>query len=504
MDNETISIKSLIHLMLGKLWLIILLFVVGAGAAFGYSKFVMPEEYQSYTSMYVKSSAEDTSNINLSDLNTSKSLLTTYIAVLTDDTVLEKAGDVLIAEYGEDRISSVFSVSDGHVSASSLKSCLTMASVDDTEVLKITAVTTDAEISAAVCNTMAKIAPEFIIRVVGAGSVETIGAAKVDNTAVSPNVMKNTALGGLVGIVLAAAIIFALDFFDNTVKDADLLSKKYDKAIIGEIMSFPERDKKEAENSGKDAHRLFTDKDVPFYIVESYKAMRTNIAFSLSTSERKVFAVSSSNPGEGKSTTAVNIALALAQNGGKVLLIDADMRMPVQHKIFNITNTKGFSSAIGKMNEVSESITKDVAENLDLMPSGKKPPNPSELLASEQAAKIIEELSKEYDYVVIDTPPVNVVSDAMGISNSVAGMFLVVKYGKTLNEDIEIAMKKTELAHMNMLGFVMNNICKKSNPGSYYKYSYKSKYGYYDYGYNHLPKDKNKETDKEKNAEVKA
>jgi capsular exopolysaccharide synthesis family protein len=316
--------------------------------------------------------------------------------------------------------------------------------------------------------------------------------------------MKNTALGGLVGIVLAAAIIFALDFFDNTVKDADLLSKKYDKAIIGEIMSFPERDKKKAENSGKDAHRLFTDKDVPFYIVESYKAMRTNIAFSLSTSERKVFAVSSSNPGEGKSTTAVNIALALAQNGGKVLLIDADMRMPVQHKIFNITNTKGFSSAIGKMNEVSESITKDVAENLDLMPSGKKPPNPSELLASEQAAKIIEELSKEYDYVVIDTPPVNVVSDAMGISNSVAGMFLVVKYGKTLNEDIEIAMKKTELAHMNMLGFVMNNICKKSNPGSYYKYSYKSKYGYYDYGYNRLPKDKNKETDKEKNAEVKA
>jgi capsular exopolysaccharide synthesis family protein len=129
------------------------------------------------------------------------------------------------------------------------------------------------------------------------------------------------------------------------------------------------------------------------------------------------------------------------------------------------------------------------------MPSGPKPPNPSELLASENTAKMLQELSEKYDYIIIDMPPINVVSDAMGISRSIAGIFLVLRYGITTYDDAENAMKKIALADMNMMGFILNDINKKHGAGSYYSYKYKSKYGYYDYskGYGYGEEDKKEE-----------
>lgn len=169
-------------------------------------------------------------------------------------------------------------------------------------------------------------------------------------------------------------------------------------------------------------------KEVPFFIVESYKSIRTNVTFSLSTFDRKIFAVSSSNPGEGKSTTSANIAIAMAQSGSKVLLIDADMRKSVQHKIFGIKNKKGLSSAVSKISSLEDCIQKNVMENLDVMTAGPIPPNPSELLASEQMTAILNELSEKYTVIIIDTPPVNVVTDAMELAKNISGIIMVVRY----------------------------------------------------------------------------
>lgn len=488
------TLKTIFQLLVSKLWLIITLMIVGGGAMFCISKFVMPLKYQSYTSMYVKNSNEAilTEGVNLNDLNASKSLLDTYIAVLQDDAVIEVIGEELLKKHTADELEGIFSVNkeENKISVGSIRSCLTMAAVNETEVLKVTAVTKDADISAELCNIIADIAPDFLIRVVGAGSVEAIGEAKPNYNPVSPNVMKFTLLGILAGMLVAVIIIFILDFLDNTIKDSDELSKKYDKAIIGEIPSFATSRKK----SGDDERKTLINKDFPFNIVESYKAMRTNIVFSLSTSEKKVFAVSSADPGEGKSTTSSNIAIALAQADHKVLLIDADMRKPVQHKIFKVKNKNGLSNAIGKMLSMHQCINKNVIKNLDLMTAGPKPPNPSELLASEQAEKMLDELSEKYDYIVVDTPPVNVVSDAMGISKSLAGIFLVLKYGETTFDTTEKAMKKIQLAEMNMLGFIINDITTKHH-GAYY-YKYKDKYAYSGYGYGNEDGDK-KEKEKE-------
>ena len=226
----------------------------------------------------------------------------------------------------------------------------------------------------------------------------------------------------------------------------------------------------------------------------------TNILFTAADSDRKVIAVSSPAPSEGKSTTSANLAIALAQTGSSVLLIDADMRKPVQHRTFRVKNNEGLSTLIIKKSFLDKSIKKNVISNLDLLTAGPIPPNPSELLASESFKKLLEQFTEMYDYVIIDIPPINVVSDAMVIKDYISGLVLVIRYGQTTNEALTNCMKQIELAQANVLGFVMNDVYHKHG-ASYYKYKYK-KYGYggygYGYGYGQNTDEEEKET---KNAD---
>lgn len=474
MEN-TYSIKNILQLLIGKLWLIIILIVIGGGAAFGYAKCMQTLQYQSYTTMYVKNNTQSLSNVNNSDLNTARSLVSTYIAVLKSDTLLEKTRDELVKKFGSDRISQIFSVNDDKVSPNSLRNCLTMEAVDQTEVLKITAVTKDAEISAELCQTIAELAPEFLIRVVGAGSVETIDEAQINRSPVAPNVPRTSVIGSLAGMLIAVLIIILIDFFDNTIKDSETISKKHQLSVLGEIQ---ERGAKKSRQKERE-HYLITDKTIPFNITESYKAMRTNLIFSLSTSDKKIVAISSALPGDGKSTIAANLAIAFSQlNENKVLLIDADMRKPVQHRLFNVKNNAGIAEYLGKLKQREECIHKSDVPNLDIIPSGSLPPNPSELLGSEQMEKLLSEVSAEYDYIIIDMPPVNIVSDPLTIGKSISGMVMVTHYGKTTYDDVDELMRKVQTSDTKLLGLVLNEIKSKQNG----KYGYRKKYKYYSYG----------------------
>lgn len=489
MDNGStgeISIADLIKLMLSKLWLIILLFVLGGVSAFCVSEFVLPPQYESYTTMYVKNNNSSQAVVSAGDLSTAKSLVSTYIAILKSDTIMEEVGKSLLKEYGEETIAEVFPVTDGAVSTSSLKNSLTMSAVDNTEVMKISAVTTDAEISAALCRAIAKLAPDFLIRVVGAGSVETIDEAQVKKNPVSPNVPKNTLIGAIAGALLACAIIFLMDFFDNTVKNPEHLSEKYKIPILGEIHDIEENKKSHVPN-----YYLITDNTTPFYVTESYKTMRTNLIFSLSTSDKKIIAVSSAMPSEGKSTTAANMAIALSQlSNNKILLIDGDMRKPVQHRNFGLKNSSGLSTILGKMANLEECIQVSVMENLDIMTAGTQPPNPAELLGSEQMKVLLNQLSKQYNYIIIDMPPLNVVSDALAVSQLVGGMVFVVKHSVTTSDDIDQVIRKAELSKMKLLGFAVTRIKRKNSGNSYY---YKKYHNYGGYGYGNSNSSSNNE-----------
>ena len=485
--NEGYYIKDIIRLILNHIWLILVIALLGAAAGFSVSKFLLPLQYSSHITMYVQSYAGISENANnVNNISNSKQLVNTYMEVLKDDAVMNAVGEQLSKQFDDNTLSQNFKMTDtGKITPASIRSCLTISSVTDTSAVKVKATAKNAEIAAAICNDLTKVAPQYVEDAVGVGSINTIDTAKVYNSPVAPNTSKNTMIGFAAGAMLTMMIIFLIDFFDNTIKDSDALANKYQKAIIGEIQQFGDS-KKKKKSSDEDEHAKLTDKDVPFFIVESYKSIRTNITFSLSTFEKKVFAVSSASPGEGKSTTSANIAIAMAQSGSKVLLIDADMRKSVQHKIFSLKNKIGLSSAISKMSKLEDCIQKNVMENLDVLTAGPIPPNPSELLGSEQMTAILNELSQQYAFIIIDTPPVNVVTDAMELAKNISGIILVIHYAVTTDEDLAAANKKIEFAQMNLLGFILNNIKVKRRGGYYSASKYGSKYYYkkgYGYGY---------------------
>ena len=174
-----------------------------------------------------------------------------------------------------------------------------------------------------------------------------------------------------------------------------------------------------------------------FAIVESYKAARTNIMFSLSGDDEKVFAVTSYSKGEGKSTVSANLAISFSKMEKRVLLVDSDLRRPNVHNIFKVKNTAGLSNIIGKMGNFDEVVHREVLPNLDILPSGTIPPNPSELLCSARFIELVKRLKSEYDYIIFDTPPVGVVSDALLLKDLVSGFVVVIRERSTTHGDFQ-------------------------------------------------------------------
>jgi len=237
--------------------------------------------------------------------------------------------------------------------------------------------------------------------------------------------------------------------------------------------------KKNSNAPQRSKRRTLLDPNIAFQVTEAYKNLRTNLTFALSTKQNKIIAVSSSLASEGKSTVAANIAITLAQTSSKVLLVDCDLRKPVQHKIFKVKNTKGLSTLMGGIHSFKEVVNEQVIDSLDIVTCGPIPPNPSEMLASDNMKVLLEELSKYYDYIILDTPPINVVTDALTLVNSIAGILLVAKQGQSTYDALGEAIDAIKFANGSILGVVVNNVNITGG-----KYNYKNKYKYkYNYAY---------------------
>jgi capsular exopolysaccharide synthesis family protein len=221
-------------------------------------------------------------------------------------------------------------------------------------------------------------------------------------------------------------------------------------------------------------------KDSSFQVTEAYKTLRTNLLFALAATQNKSVIISSAMPSEGKSSTCSNLAITMAQTGAKVILIDADLRKPTQHQIFHINNKQGLTTILAGFDEVTEAIAKDVESNLDLITSGPVPPNPSELLGTERMSYLLNILGEHYDYIFIDTPPINVVTDAMVLASNAAGVVLVTRQKQSTYDEVTKAVSSIEFAGATILGLVINGVNEKVS--GYRKYRY-YKYGKYKYSY---------------------
>ena len=227
-----------------------------------------------------------------------------------------------------------------------------------------------------------------------------------------------------------------------------------------------------------DVNRQTLHKNLEFTAMEQYKLLRTNLDFTIPAGiECPVIGVTSSMRGEGKSTTAVNLAYVIAEKGSRVLLIDGDLRIPSVAKKLEIPGAPGLTDELmGKGAGQYEGFRSDLLDTLYVMPSGDIPPNPSELLGSPRMEAVLNGLKEHFDYIIIDLPPVGVVSDALSIANLITGMIVVVREEYTEKKELEKCVRQLKLSNVNLLGFVMNEA--KSGGGSYGKYK---KYKYYRY-----------------------
>ncbi len=251
-NEQQIDLKEIFFLLLSKIRFIILLTILGGAVAFAYAKICLPVMYTSSVSIYVMANTNtETTDANQANIVTARSLASTYIVVLEDDIVYEQVSDKLLEDYAPADLQNYFTVQktdDGYsIPASQIKGMVSYESVDSTEVIKITATTESAQISADICTYITEIAPDLLTTVTHAGSVEAIGTAKVPSAPSSPNVNKITLMGALLGFVIAVAIIVIINLLDNCISSADEVRQRYSIPVLAEIPDLEMNEKEAAK-----------------------------------------------------------------------------------------------------------------------------------------------------------------------------------------------------------------------------------------------------------------
>jgi capsular exopolysaccharide synthesis family protein len=311
------------------------------------------------------------------------------------------------------------------------------------------------------------------------GSVREIDQAKPPKEPIRPKKKMNLILGFIVGLGLGVGITFLREYLDTSVKTIEDL-EQMNFGVLGSIPFISSQSV--VKNNGKVGEitliesRLITHFAPKSPVSEAYRSLRTNIQFAKADKKVKSALVTSSVPGEGKSTTVANLAITFAQMGAKTLLIDADLRRPVLHGIFGCSRNDGLTNVLVGRSTLEEAIHETRIDGLNLLVSGTLPPNPSELLNSKVMAKLVDKVSSVYDFVLFDTPPVIAVTDAAVLSTNVDGVVLIVKSGETSREVIERSRMLLDKVNANLLGVLVNGVHLSMMYGSYYQY-----YQYYYY-----------------------
>jgi len=223
-----------------------------------------------------------------------------------------------------------------------------------------------------------------------------------------------------------------------------------------------------------------------FFVREAYKTLRTNLIFSLTEAGGKVIVVTSSDASEGKTTNCLNTAITFAELGAKVCVIDCDLRKPNVARMLQEKGTPGVSNVLVNLNSLSEVIHTSNFKNLDIVYSGDIPPNPAELLVSDKMDEILRTLAETYDYVFVDTPPVNVATDASLLAVKANGVLLIVRQGKTNKDELAEAVQQLQFVKARILGILFNDADFSSGKKS--KWFRRKYYGYYGYHGNKVPR----------------
>ena len=310
-----------------------------------------------------------------------------------------------------------------------------------------------------------------------ASNIQVVDKAEMPTSPFKPNIPRNVLLAAVVGLLLGVGLAFFFEFLDNTIKTPEDVEQMIRLPSFGMVPEISYEKRKRMERGDIYPVELVTFGHPKSMLSEAYRNIRTSILLSFSERPPKTLVVSSPNPMEGKTTTAVNLAIAFSQTGAQVVIIDGDLRRPRLHKIFDKANGVGLSNYLSGNAELQSIIKKSSVPNLFYIPCGPIPPNPSELLGSNLFKNTMQLLSQKFDNIIIDSPPVLSFVDSLILSNCVDGVILVVLGGKTPRE--ALLRSKGALLQVNakILGVVINRVDINKNKYGYYYYQH---YSYYE------------------------
>ena len=293
-------------------------------------------------------------------------------------------------------------------------------------------------------------------------------SAQVPASPVSPSHLLDTLLGAFIALLVAISLAALIEYFDQGLKSADDVRNRLGVPCLGVVPKF--------NHLAVIAEPENTRKRRTAEVMEAYRRLRTNVLFAAPDVDMSSVVITSARPGEGKSCTAANLAVALASSEKQVLLIDADMRNPGQHRLFGKPLNGGLSDLImqSQASPIARLLGTHATDfaNLSLLTCGTIPPNPAELLESQRARRLLTALAEEQDLIVIDTPPAGVVSDPLSIAAHASATILVVEAGKTSASQACVVLRSLRDVGANVVGIVLNKVPHRSLRRSYYSYGY--------------------------------
>jgi len=322
------------------------------------------------------------------------------------------------------------------------------------------------ELQRAIMNALkSRIAQEGITLQVPRTPVEIVDAAEESSRPVSPNLILNVLMSIFIGLGSGIGLAYFIEYLDTSIKTADDVERWIELPVLGLI---PQKVRPLIEEGPDSEH------------AEGYRVLRTNMAFADAGGPRKgAFAVLSGGAGEGKSTTAFNLAYVCAQQGEKVLLVDADLRRPVQHTILGVSNRFGLTNVLLRDVPVEETIKTTSVPNLHFLPSGRLPRTSLGVLDPKRISELVHSLKLKYDVIIFDTPPLVGISDSAVIAKEMDGVVLIVQYRKYPRDMIIRAKQMLDTLGVSQVGVVLNNINIMRDDYYYYYHSYYSNYQYY-------------------------
>ncbi len=307
-----------------------------------------------------------------------------------------------------------------------------------------------------------------LTEVQSATTISQLNQAIPDPTPIQPQPLKSGALAAVVGFMVAAGAVFLVAYLQDEIRDPSEISRRWGVPVIGVITNFA---------ASQEPLIAMSKPRMP--VSEAFRSLRTNLQFSGIETPLKTFLVTSASPSDGKSSVAANLATVIAQSDKDVVIVDCDMRRPTMHKLFKLSNRLGLSDYFIRTPDKMTGVVKKTAVNgLNLITSGSLPPNPSELLGSNKMQDVIKLLGKHFDTVILDSPPLLAVTDALILAKGVDGVILVIDPKKTKRGAIQQAVEQLQRLDARLLGIVLNNI--KVKRSSYYynrEYYYSKHYG---------------------------